>query len=147
MRATWLLLASASVALTSCLPQQTKMPSTSQQSVLGYGQKARYGQSQALKFADFELRFDGETHVKVKEYPPGFYYENFSVTAHGKSQKIKWSMGTGEIAPAGFSVAGENYLLELRSSDVLGQLKKDELFTWREKDWQQKYDELYSTAR
>ena len=107
----------------------------------------RFVKGQPLLFAGFALRFDGETHVKVKEYPPGFRHENFTVTANGKSQKIAWSMGTGELAPTGFSVAGQEYLLELRSSDILGQMKEDELIIWRQKEWQQQQDELHPTVR
>ena len=123
------------------------MPSTPRKSVLGYGRKVRYTKGQLLDFADFALRFDGQTHIKVKEYPRGFVYENFTATAKGKSQKIKWSMGTGELAPAGFSIADEDYLLELKSSDILGNLQENELIVWRAKDWQKQRDELHPTTR
>ena len=123
------------------------MPSAPQKSTLYYGQKVRFSKGKPLEFADFALTFQGQTHVKLKQYPPGFYYENFSVTANGKSQKIKWSMGTGELAPASFSVANQDYLLELKSSDILGNLQENELIVWRAKDWQQKSAELHPTVR
>lgn len=126
------------------------MPSVtpiSQSSVEPYGQKVRYVKGQSLQFADFALRFDGQTHVKVKQYPNGFVYENFTATADGKAQKIVWSMGTGLIDPADFSVTGQDYMLELKSSDFLGNLNKDELIMWRAKDWRQKQAELHPTVR
>lgn len=123
------------------------MPSTPQNSVQPYGQKVRYAKGKPLQFADFALRFDGETHVKVKDYPNGFNYENFTATANGKAQKIVWSMGIGEIAPAGFSVAGQDYLLELRMSYISGQLDEDQFIVWRAKEWQQKEAELHPTVR
>ena len=107
----------------------------------------KFAKGKALQFADFALKFDGQTHVKVKEYPPGFTYENFSVTANGITQKIKWSLGTGELAPTGFSVADQDYLLELKSSDVLGQMKEDELIIWRQQEWQRRQAELHPTVR
>ena len=129
------------------MPPATSATPVSRDAAQPYGQKVRFVEGQPLLFADFTLRFDGETHVKVKEYAPGFRHENFTVTANGKSQKIAWSMGTGELAPTGFSVAGQEYLLELRSSDILGQMKKDELIIWRQKEWQQQQDELRPAVR
>lgn len=143
----WLLLACAPVLLASCLPSKPKMSSTPQSSVQPYGQKVRFAKGQGLQFADFTLRFDGQTHVKVKNYPNGFDYENFTVTANGKAQKIIWSMGTGLIDPTDFSVAGQPYMLELKSSEILGKMEEDELIMWRAKDWQQKQAELHPTVR
>ena len=125
------------------------MPSTSppQNLVQPYGQKVVFEKGKPLQFADFALTFQGQTHVKVKEYSRGFYYENFTATANGKTQKIIWSMGTGLIDPADFSVAGQNYMLELKSSEITGNLEENELIVWRAQDWQQKHDELHPTVR
>lgn len=150
MRAPWLLLASAPIWLASCSPSKSIMPSAapkSQNAVQPYGQKVRFAKGQSLSFADFALRFDGQTHVKFKNYPNGFVYENFTATASGKSQKIIWSMGTGLLDPADFSIAGGDYVLELKSSDILGKMDEDELIVWRAKDWQEKQNELHPTAR
>ena len=125
------------------------MPSTSppQNTVQPYGQKVVFAKGKPLQFADYALTFQGQTHVKVKNYPQGFVYENFTATSKGKTQKIIWSMGTGELAPADFVVTDENYLLELKGSDILGHLNEDELVVWRAKDWQQKSAELHPTVR
>ena len=88
MRPPWLLLVGTPLLLASCLPQQTNMPLSPQKSVLNYGQKVRFSKGQSLQFANFALRFDGQTHVKVKDYPNGFVCENFTATANGKSQKL-----------------------------------------------------------
>ena len=123
------------------------MPPTLQNSFQPYGQKVRFAKGQTLQFADFALRFDGQMHVKVERYPNGFVYENFTVKADGKTQKIVWSMGTGLLDPADFLVAGQAYMLELKSSDILGKLDEDKLVVWRAKDWQQKQAELHPTVR
>ena len=114
------------------------LPAVPSPAVHPYGQRVVFEQGKPLQFGHFRLRFEGQTHVKVEHYPNGFVHENFEVTATGKSQKITWSMGTGEIAPTEFSVAGQGYLLELKSSDFLGNLENNELVVWREEQWDQK---------
>ena len=125
------------------------MPSTSppQSALQPYGKKVVFEKGKPLQFADFTLRFDGQTRVKVKHYPQGFVYENFTAMANGVTRKIIWSMGTGLIDPADFSIAGQDYMLELKSSEITGNLAEDELIVWRAKDWQQKHDELHPTVR
>lgn len=100
-----------------------------------YNAKARYKQGQALAFPDFSLRYEGQTRVVPKFYPQGLTTYNFVVTQNDKTQPLKWSSGTGLIAPQEFAVGGDKFLLELQRSDIAGQLKADELIIWRESDW------------
>ena len=120
---------------------------TAKHAVQLYEQKVTFERGKPLQFAAFALQFEGQTHVKVKDYPQGFVYENFTVTANGVTRKIVWSLGTGEIAPTEFSVAGQSYLLELKSSDFLGQLAHNELVVWREQEWEQKQKAAPPTSR
>ncbi len=149
-RATWLLFVSAPIWGVSCSQSKTVMPSSnpsSKNAVQPYGQKVRFAKGQALQFADFSLKFGGQTHVKVKNYPNGFVYENFVVTANGVTQKIIWTMGTGLLDPTDFSVGNKSFMLELKSSDIAGKMDKDELIVWHAQDWQQKQAELHPTVR
>ena len=145
-----LALCGTAALLASCSPRKTTMPTppnSPQESVQPYSQKIRFRQGKPLQFADFILTFDGQTHVKVERYPNGFVYENFTVTAKGVPQKIIWTMGTGVLDPTDFSVAGQPFMLELKSSDILGPMEEDQLVVWRQKEWQQRSSELHPTVR
>ena len=92
-----------------------------------YSQKVKYKENLDLTFADFTLRYVGQTKVIPKQYPRGFIYYNFQVTANGKTQNIRWSSGTGDIAPLDFTAGDKAFSLELKISDTLGSLENDEL--------------------
>ena len=51
----------------------------------------------------------------------------FELAAGGANQKILWSAGMGDIAPARFSAAGRRWQIELKISDKLGRLKDHEM--------------------
>ncbi|HXV42535.1 MAG TPA: hypothetical protein VEC96_05700 [Anaerolineae bacterium] len=98
-----------------------------------YGTKVRYALNQPLTFPDLTLEFIGERWVDASpNYPRGFTYYDFKVGHGDQEQIISWSAGTGDIGPAPFEVAGQDYWLELVSSDRLGRLEKDELVLWKE---------------
>jgi hypothetical protein len=92
-----------------------------------YGVKTPYRAKVPISFTDFELTFLGERRVASEQYPRGFVAYDFQIV-HGKARlMVTWSAGTGDIGPTSFAVAGQRFLLELRRSDKLGQLKPGEL--------------------
>ncbi|MCE7989207.1 MAG: hypothetical protein DYG89_49265 [Caldilinea sp. CFX5] len=97
-----------------------------------YGEKVFYFRAQPIAFPDFALTYRGERHVASDKYPRGFAYLDFQVVHDDESQIVSWSSGTGEIGPSFFTVAGQQYKLELAASDELGQLAEGELVIWRE---------------
>lgn len=98
----------------------------------GYGEKVFYFQDQPIAFPDFTLTYQGERHVTSDRYPRGFDYLDFRVDDGNESQIVSWSSGTGDIGPSFFTVAGQQYKLELTDSDELGPLADGELVIWRE---------------
>ena len=92
-----------------------------------YSTRVKFKENQELAFPDFTLRYSGKTQAVPKQYPRGFTYFNFVVKADKHSQNIRWSSGTGDIGPLNFSVDGKPFSLELRVSDKLGTLARDEL--------------------
>lgn len=92
-----------------------------------YVTKVNYTLNQTLNFPDFTLRYTGQSKVVPPQYPRGFIYDNFVDKADNAEQKVSWTSGTGDIAPQKFSVTGQKFALELRSSDHFGQLKDDGL--------------------
>jgi hypothetical protein len=97
-----------------------------------YGEKVFYFQDQPIVFPDFTLIYQGERQVTSDKYPRGFTYHDFQVDNGDESQMVSWSSGTGEIGPSFFTVAGQQYMLELISSDELGRLTEGELVIGRE---------------
>lgn len=92
-----------------------------------YSHKVKYKENQDLSFPDFTLRYSGQTKVIPPRYPRGFIYYNFLVKANGHAQKIRWSSGTGMIAPLDFKVDGKAFWLELQACAKFGHLAADEL--------------------
>lgn len=96
-----------------------------------YNQRTKFTLQRELTFPDFTLRYTGATKVASTIYPNGFVFQVFLVkgrdTRAPKAQQIRWSAGTGDIAPLPFSVNGKTFSLELRISDTLGKLAPDEL--------------------
>jgi hypothetical protein len=95
-----------------------------------YGQRVRFGIGQQLHFPDFTLTYVGERHVASEVFPRGFTYHDFKITHGEEEAQVSWSSGTGEIGPVFFEVEGEEYQLELRYSDKLGQLAENQLVIW-----------------
>lgn len=98
----------------------------------GYGEKVFYFPDQPIAFPDFTLTYQGERHVTSDKYPRGFAYLDFQVVQGDESQIVAWSSGAGDIGPSYFTVAGQQYKLELAYSDELGRLAAGELVIWRE---------------
>ena len=95
--------------------------------VIPYKQRVKYQVNRDLVFADFILRYTGQSKVIPKQYPRGFIYYNFVVKADGAAQKVVWSSGTGAIGPAEFSVGNKPFWLELQASDTFAHIGDDEL--------------------
>lgn len=98
----------------------------------GYGEKIFYFTDQPIAFPDFTLTYQGVRHVAADNYPRGFDYHDFQVDNGDESQIVAWSSGAGDIGPSFFTVAGQQYKLELTYSDELGRLAAGELVIWRE---------------
>lgn len=101
-----------------------------------YGDRVVFREDSPIRFRDFTLTFSGERHVAFPEYPRGFHYHDFLVTSGSETLTVSWSSGTGEIAPASFTVAGRRYLLELVHSERRGRLAANELVVTRPWPWQ-----------
>ena len=68
---------------------------------------------------------------KARQDTKWFIYYDLK-SSKGKDEKvISWTTGTGVIDPTDFEIDGKRYRLELRHSDKLGKLKKNELVIWQ----------------
>jgi hypothetical protein len=94
---------------------------------VAYDAKTRFDQGRALRFPDFELTYVGKRRVEPPQYPRGWWVYDFIVRCKTGEQTISWSAGTGDIAPARFTVDREEFQLELSRSDRLGTLREDEM--------------------
>ena len=92
-----------------------------------YSQRVKYKENQDVSFPDFTLRYIGQTKVIPPQYPRGFIVYNFQVENKKQVQKIRWSSGTGMIAPLDFTANGKAFQLELQAADKFGHLAPDEL--------------------
>lgn len=101
-----------------------------------YGARIVFRANSPIQFRHFVLTFVGQRHVSFPEYPRGFDYHDFRVASGSETLTVSWSSGTGEIAPASFSVGGRRYLLELVHSDRRGRLAANELVVTRPWPWQ-----------
>ena len=101
-----------------------------------YGDKVVFRGDSPIRFRDFTLTFAGERHVAFPEYPRGFDTHDFLVTSGSETLTVSWSSGTGEIAPASFTVAGRRFLLELVRSERRGRLEANELVVTSPWPWQ-----------
>lgn len=100
-----------------------------------YGAKIVFRANSPIRFRHFVLTFVGERHVSFPEYPRGFDYHDFLVTSGSETLTVSWSAGTGEIAPASFTVAGRLFVLELVRSERRGRLAANELVVTRPWPW------------
>ena len=101
-----------------------------------YGAKVVFRANSPIRFRHFALTFVGERHVAFPEYPRGFDYHDFRLTSGPETLIVSWSAGTGEIAPALFTVAGQRFMLELVHSERRGRLEANELVVTRPWPWQ-----------
>lgn len=96
-----------------------------------YGEKVQYTQGESLMFPDFKVSFVGERKVEVPQHVNGFFqYYDFEVFSNSETITISWSSGTGDIAPTIFKFQGKDFLLEKGTSDILGNLKENEIVIW-----------------
>ncbi len=87
-----------------------------------YGRWEKYSTPEPVKFADFDLYFNGtrpnlfpgETERRL-----GDDYA-FEARKGSESVEILWSSGLGDIGPTEFSIGGRAYMLEMEASDILG---------------------------
>jgi hypothetical protein len=109
------------------------VPGCASEAPAAYGAKVRYSSEKTIRFPDFELRFTGERRVTTPQFPRGFVYHDFTASTKSERVKVSWSSGTGDIGPAGFTIAGKKFRLELSRSDTAGRLKTDELVVSRDR--------------
>ncbi len=97
-----------------------------------YGRKANFAKGQKIAFPDFVLEYLGQHRQASPQYPRGFLFYDFVAKTANGSVPFSWTSGTGEIAPAAFSVTHtRSFALELKRSDKLGPLKENELVIWK----------------
>jgi hypothetical protein len=101
-----------------------------------YGAKIVFRANSPIQFRHFVLTFIGERHVSFPEYPRGFDTHDFRVASGPETLTVSWSAGTGEIAPALFTVAGQRFMLELVYSERRGRLGENEVVVTRPWPWQ-----------
>ena len=107
-------------------------PNNSQ--VRKYGEKIFFADGKELKFPDFSIKFTGKHETTSSALKMTFY--DFVVTENDRAQTVKWSSGTGDIAPTSFIVDGTDFLLELGQSDVIkGGLGEGNLVIWKKTDF------------
>jgi hypothetical protein len=92
-----------------------------------YGTRVKYQAGQKIEFPDFTVEYVGERRTSLPAYPRGFLYYDFKVRTANVEKVVSWSSGTGDIAPVDFEIGSKRFFLELRRSDKLGKLNKDEL--------------------
>jgi len=92
-----------------------------------YATRVKYQAGQKIEFPDFTVEYVGERRTGVTAYPRGFLYYDFKVRTANIEKVVSWSSGTGDIGPVEFEIGSKRFLLELRRSDKLGKLNKDEL--------------------
>lgn len=112
-----------------------------QTTTAAYGKWQTYSPDYDLVYPDFKFRF-------VSKEPGPFYpgsntrrmgdRYNFKISKGDSKESLGWSLGTGEIGPASFSIGGKEYVLEMMSSYVLdGAFQpNDKVLIWPEAEWQ-----------
>ena len=96
--------------LSGCLAPAAPKPTVMNPAVNPYRQRVKYQENRDLVFADFTLRYTGQTKKTPPQYGRPFTYYNFVVVSGNREQKVAWSSGTGAIGPQAFTVGGKNVL-------------------------------------
>jgi hypothetical protein len=95
-----------------------------------YNSVTSFSEGKAIRFPDFTLTFLGIKDEK-KELPNGslnFRFYEFRLTDGINEKTVRWSSGTGDIAPVGFEFGSKDYQLELSYSEKLKKkLNENEL--------------------
>jgi hypothetical protein len=75
-----------------------------------YGDVVQFQENEMLQFPDFQICYTGKTQQK-------FAYYNFRITVlEGGERTLRWTSGTGDIAPVNFVIKDKVYLLSLKRS-------------------------------
>ncbi len=119
-------LAVASSTLADSLPAQ-------------YGKWITYSKNTALQFPDFKLNFLGKTMGRPfpgTSRPMGNVF-HFEIGNVNEQTQVKWSSGTGDIAPSSFVMGGKEFILEMLSSSALEtrMRKDDQIIVWPKSQW------------
>jgi len=112
------------VTLSGC-QRQTMVPSGSHPD---YGAKVTYAQGHKLEYPNFSVEFVGEKPPRSYDKYPR---EEFRISGGGEVQEISWGRDQGDIGRVKFSVAGENYLMELVGSQQYGVLDQGVMVIWK----------------
>jgi hypothetical protein len=129
------------------------MSSTGTAEVNPYGKRVRFVAGKSVSYPDFTIRFIGTRREVPKMYPRGWLVYDFEVhTRSGEMIKVAWSAGTGEIGPAGFTVGGREYFLELKATAFATDprktwLKDDEMIIWMKDVYLRKLEGPGTTPR
>lgn len=95
-----------------------------------YNAVAEFKEGTPVKFPDFTLTFLGVKDEK-KDLPNGslnFRFYEFKLSDGTNEKTIRWSSGTGDIAPLDFEFGSGKFLLELKNSEKLNKkLNENEL--------------------
>lgn len=112
-----------------------------------YGKRVQFAAGKSISYPDFVIRFVGTRYEVTKIYPRGWLVSDFEVSSkHGEKVKVSWSSGTGNIAPALFSVDGKEYFLELTATQLERDSKKqwlkdDEMIIWTKEVYLKKLED------
>ncbi len=96
-----------------------------------YGSIIIFTENDTLSFDDLSLQYIGNHREEVPSYGE-FLLSNFQIWNQNTDTIVSWTDGTGEIAPAEFQFAGDNFRLELEYSLELGMLESNELVLWKD---------------
>ncbi len=112
----WALFIFVILILSSYVFIEKRRANTMNTGSIQYGEIISFSQNQALQFPDFSIRYLGNTSKKFDLNPKlKFTYYNFAVTAlDNRERTLRWSSGTGDIAPKSFVVGNKTYQLELK---------------------------------
>lgn len=118
--------------MTRCLAALLLLLAISAVGAAEFGQPVRCGKKAVVTFPGLTVEFVGQRVVPSAQYPRGFRFWDYLVRQGDTKKTVGWSDGTGEIAPANFSLAGTDYVLErVYSEGLRRRLKDDEIVLWK----------------
>jgi len=113
--------------------------------VNSYGKRVKYSLNKEVAYPDFSIRFIGASRVSPPNSTLVITFYDFEVMSEKERNKIRWSSGTGDIAPTEFSVDGKQYFLVLQADELEMDpgkqwLKEDEMIVWQQEVYTKKLE-------
>ena len=110
--------------------------------VNSYGDRVKYSLHE-VAYPDFSIRFIGTSRASPLNSTLVITFYEFEVISEKGKKKIRWSSGTGDIAPTGFSLDGKQYFLVLKADELEMDpgkqwLKEDEMVVWQKEVYMKK---------